>query len=106
MPPTSTGSPERQANTAPDPVLAAFDQLVGGGAERRELDRGGRALRWVEAGEGTPTIVFEAGALSPVLTFAAVFQALAPDHRVIAYDRAGYGLSDPAPVNLAVQLSD
>jgi pimeloyl-ACP methyl ester carboxylesterase len=106
MPPTSPVSPHRQASAAPDPVLSAFDQLVGGGAERRQLDRGGRAVRWVEAGEGTPTIVFEAGAMSPVLTFAAVCQALVPDHRVIAYDRAGYGLSDPAPRTLAIQLDD
>ena len=106
MPPTTPGSPHRRANIKPDPVLAAFDQLVGGGAARRQLDRGGRALRWIEAGNGTPTIVFEAGAMSPVLTFAAVFQALAPNHRVIAYDRAGYGLSDPAPLTLAAQLGD
>jgi pimeloyl-ACP methyl ester carboxylesterase len=86
-------------------VLAAFNALIGGGAHRRELDRGGRALRWVEAGQGVP-IVFEAGAMSPVISFAAVFRALSADHRVIAYDRAGYGASDPATVDLALQLGD
>ncbi len=44
--------------------------------------------------------------MSPVAGFAAVFKALAPDHRVIAYDRAGYGASDPAPADLDLQLSD
>jgi pimeloyl-ACP methyl ester carboxylesterase len=87
-------------------VAAAFGALVGGGVERRELDRGGRALRWLEAGEGAPTVVFEAGAMSPVAGFAAIFRALASDHRVIAYDRAGYGASDAAPVDLDLQLDD
>ncbi|NUR97208.1 MAG: alpha/beta hydrolase [Kribbellaceae bacterium] len=72
---------------------------------RRELDRGGRMLRWVEAGSGTP-VVLEAGAMSPVLTFAAVFRELATDHRVIAYDRAGYGMSDPAPLSVELQVGD
>jgi pimeloyl-ACP methyl ester carboxylesterase len=50
--------------------------------------------------------VLEAGAMSPVAGFAAIFKALAPDHRVIAYDRAGYGASDAAPVDLDLQLDD
>jgi pimeloyl-ACP methyl ester carboxylesterase len=92
--------------SAPDKVVAAFDALVGGGVERRELDRGGRALRWIEAGSGAPTIVLEAGAMSPVASFAAVFTALVPDYRVIAYDRAGYGASDATSVDLDLQLGD
>jgi pimeloyl-ACP methyl ester carboxylesterase len=92
--------------SAPDQVAAAFGALLGGGVERRELDRGGRALRWIEAGEGAPTVVLEAGAMSPVAGFAAIFKALTPDHRVIAYDRAGYGASDAAPVDLDLQLGD
>jgi pimeloyl-ACP methyl ester carboxylesterase len=87
-------------------VLAAFNALIGGGVRRRVLDRGGRALRWIEAGQGTPTIVFEAGAMSPVIGFAAVFRVLSADHRVIAYDRAGNGASDPAEVDLELQLGD
>ncbi|HEY0693594.1 MAG TPA: alpha/beta hydrolase [Kribbella sp.] len=92
--------------SAPDQVAAAFGAFVGGGVERRELDRGGRALRWLEAGEGAPTVVLEAGAMSPVAGFAAIFKTLAPDHRVIAYDRAGYGASDAAPIDLDLQLDD
>jgi pimeloyl-ACP methyl ester carboxylesterase len=72
---------------------------------RHELDRGGRALRWIAAGSGTP-VVLEAGAMSPVAGFAAVFKGLLGDHRVIAYDRAGYGVSDPAPLTLDVQVGD
>jgi pimeloyl-ACP methyl ester carboxylesterase len=84
-------------------VAAAFGALVGGGVERRELDRGGRALRWLEAGEGAPTVVLEAGAMSPVAGFAAIFNALAPDHRVIAYDRAGYGAGDAGTFSTLLQ---
>lgn len=62
-------------------------------------------LRWVEAGSGTP-VVLEAGAMSPVAGFAAVFKGLVPDCRVIAYDRAGYGMSDPSPLSLDLQVGD
>ncbi|HWD78482.1 MAG TPA: alpha/beta hydrolase [Kribbella sp.] len=88
-----------------DPVAEAFGLLVDGDPARGELDRGGRMLRWVEAGSGTP-VVLEAGAMSPVVTFAAVFRELATDHRVIAYDRAGYGASDPAPLSVDLQVGD
>lgn len=44
--------------------------------------------------------------MSPVVTFAAVFRELATDHRVIAYDRAGYGMSDPAPLSVELQVGD
>ncbi|WP_432890650.1 alpha/beta fold hydrolase [Kribbella sp. CA-245084] len=88
-----------------DRVLAAFDALAGGGATRRELDRGGRALRWIEAGAG-PSVVLEAGAMSPVVGYAAVVQELVADFRVIAYDRAGYGASEPAPLSLELQVDD
>jgi pimeloyl-ACP methyl ester carboxylesterase len=92
-------------NSRPDRVLVAFDALAGGGVARRELDRGGRVLRWVEGGSGT-SVVLEAGAMSPVAGFAAVFEGLVAEHRVIAYDRAGYGASDPAPLSLDGQLDD
>ncbi|HZX02852.1 alpha/beta hydrolase [Kribbella sp.] len=89
-----------------DPLAEAFSQLVGGGLARRALDRGdGRMLRWVEAGSGTP-VVLEAGAMSPVATYAAVFRELVVDHRVVAYDRAGYGGSDPAPLSVGLQVGD
>ncbi|MEV0797316.1 alpha/beta hydrolase [Kribbella sp. NPDC050281] len=89
-----------------DKVAVAFEALVDEECERRELDRGGRVLRWLEAGDGPHTVLFEAGAMSPAAGFAAVFHALAPDYRVIVYDRAGYGASDPAPLSLDLQLGD
>lgn len=93
--------------TDSDPALVAFAALLAGvPVERRELARGSRFLRWLEAGAGDPAIVFEAGAASPATTWAAVFAALAPDHRVIAYDRAGYGASEHATASLERQLAD
>lgn len=89
-----------------DAAAEAFSALMEREVERRELDRGGRFLRWLEAGTGEPAIVFESGAASPSTTWAAVFAALAPNHRVIAYDRAGYGASDPAALSLDLQLGD
>jgi len=89
-----------------DPVVAAFSALVEGPVVRRWVRRDGRRLGWVEAGEGAPTVVLEAGAGSPVASFAAVFQQLAADHRVVAYDRAGYGVSEAARLTLELQLGD
>ena len=89
-----------------DPVAAAFAALVDDPVVRRWLGRDGRRLGSLEAGEGAPTVVLEPGAGSPVASFAAVFQQLAADHRVVAYDRAGYGVSEAAPLTLELQLGD
>ena len=89
-----------------DIAADAFNACLTDGVRRCELDRGGRTLRWLEAGTGNPPVVFESGAASNSVTWAAVFVALAPDHRVIAYDRAGYGASDPAPLHVDGQLAD
>ncbi|MFF1817527.1 alpha/beta fold hydrolase [Kribbella sp. NPDC058245] len=85
--------------------MGALSALVGAPVDRGGVDRGGRRLSWVAGGSG-PTVIFEAGAASPVIGFAAVFKALAADHRVIAYDRAGYGASEVAPLSLEGQLDD
>ena len=92
--------------SADDPLAAAFAALVDGPVVRRWMHRDGRRLGWVQSGEGGPTVVLEAGAMSPVASFAAVFQQLAADFHVVAYDRAGYGVSDAAPLTLELQLGD
>lgn len=65
----------------------------------RRVDLGGRTLRVVIEGErrGQPLVVCEAGAFGVAADFAAVQAALAPHMRVLAYDRAGLGYSDPGP---------
>lgn len=56
----------------------------------------GRDLHVVVKGEGEPTLVLESGAGGPHTDWAGVFDELAETTRVIAYDRAGYGWSDPS----------
>ncbi len=48
-------------------------------------------------GEGSPTVILEAGAFSFSLQWYWVQQQLEPTHRVCSYDRAGNGWSEPGP---------
>jgi pimeloyl-ACP methyl ester carboxylesterase len=65
-------------------------------------------MRWVEAGTGDPVVVLDAGMGEPgTLAYAAVLPAVAERTRVLAYDRAGIGTSDPAPyVSVRSELDD
>ena len=58
-----------------------------------EIPGGRRHLHCV--GAGSPTVVLEAGLGNPSLTWALVQPAAASRARVCAYDRGGYGYSDP-----------
>ncbi|GGA69912.1 hydrolase or acyltransferase of alpha/beta superfamily protein [Pseudoclavibacter endophyticus] len=65
----------------------------------------GRRLRVFDAGPyhsgrssgGSPLVVLESGLGAGGRSWASVFHRLAPGARVLAYDRAGYGASDPVP---------
>jgi pimeloyl-ACP methyl ester carboxylesterase len=63
----------------------------------RYADLGGRRLRYWDVGEGTPTIVIEGATGGTVVDWTRVLPGLARLSRVIVYDRAGYGKSDPDP---------
>ncbi len=92
-----------------DLVVKALSQLLPGGDVRRgELPRHGRTLRWVEAGSGRPTVVFDAALGEPgSLAWAGVMPVVAARTRVLAYDRAGIGASDPmSPLTLQAQMDD
>ena len=91
-----------------DQVAAVLSRLVPGGVRRRETPLAGRRLSWVEAGHRDPPVVLDAGhGDTGTMAWAAVLPALATVTRVIAYDRAGYGSSDPAaPVTVAQQVGD
>lgn len=54
----------------------------------------GRHLDLRCSGNGTPTVVLEAGAVADSMTWADVQPAVAKFTRVCSYDRAGYGFSD------------
>ena len=55
---------------------------------------GGRKLHVHCTGQGSPTVVFEAGASSFAIDFALVQPEVAKTNRVCSYDRAGHGWSD------------
>jgi pimeloyl-ACP methyl ester carboxylesterase len=91
-----------------DPAVKALSELVPGGVRRGELRRGDRALRWVEAGSGGPAVILDAGLAEPgSLAWAGVLPALSAHAKVIAYDRAGVGASDPvSPLSLETEIAD
>lgn len=91
-----------------DIVVRALGELVPGRVRRGELRRGSRALRWVEAGSGSPAVVFDAGLGEPgSLAWAGVLPTVAAHTRVIAYDRAGTGASDlVSPLTVDGEIAD
>jgi pimeloyl-ACP methyl ester carboxylesterase len=91
-----------------DIVSHALSELLPCQVRRGELPLGSRALRWIEAGSGSPAVVLEAALGEPgSLAYAGVLAAVAEQVRVVAYDRAGIGASDPvSPVTVTSQVSD
>ncbi len=57
----------------------------------------GRMMRLQCIGQGSPTIVLEAGGGNDGLTWAGIQPRLAQHAQVCSYDRAGMGWSDPGP---------
>jgi pimeloyl-ACP methyl ester carboxylesterase len=78
------------AATAP-PAAAEF------AAPHRLVDIGGRRLNLSCSGSGSPTVVFEAPSAAAAWHWWAVQPKVAAKTRACAYDRAGYGFSDPSP---------
>lgn len=77
------------------PATSAADRAQG--VERVRLPDGRRiALRCT--GQGSPTVILEAGFAGSSLGWARVQPKVAAATRVCSYDRAGYGLSDPGPM--------
>ncbi|HEY2421572.1 MAG TPA: alpha/beta hydrolase [Neobacillus sp.] len=58
---------------------------------------GSHRLHVIYQGEQGPTVVFEHGAGGSALTWSLVYPEVAKIARVVIYDRAGYGWSDPGP---------
>lgn len=61
------------------------------------VDIGGYRLHMHVEGEGTPTVILDAGAGGIGLSWELVRPAIAKVTRVVTYDRAGLGWSEPSP---------
>lgn len=61
------------------------------------VDVGGYRLHLNPSGEGRPTVILDAGMISFSSNWAWVQPVVARVTRVVAYDRAGLGWSDPGP---------
>ncbi|WP_051709499.1 alpha/beta fold hydrolase [Streptomyces sp. NRRL S-350] len=93
---TQAGVDLRGLRGVQEAIAGAFAESTPGGVRPGELDLGGRALRWVEAGQdGEAPVVLIAGCGTSSLTWAPVLAELARHGRVVAYDRAGLGASEP-----------
>ena len=91
-----------------DLVCKALNELLPCQVHPGELPLADRTLRWVETGSGSPAVVLEAALGEPAsLAYAGVLATVAEQVRVIAYDRAGIGASDPvSQVTVMSQVSD
>jgi pimeloyl-ACP methyl ester carboxylesterase len=74
-------------------------------ARGERIDVGDRSLYLDCRGEGSPTVVLEAGSGSDSSTWSAVIQALASTTRTCAYDRAGRARSDAADRRTLLEAS-
>jgi pimeloyl-ACP methyl ester carboxylesterase len=72
----------------------------------QEVDVGGYELVIECEGEGSPTVLFDAGAGNDRTTFADLVEELRETTRVCAYDRAGIGSSEFRPAAEHLTLKD
>jgi pimeloyl-ACP methyl ester carboxylesterase len=87
-------------------LLGAFLVGCGGGQDATAKDRpdmlvqlsDGRRLNLHCAGRGSPLVILESGYGGGVNSWVRVQPQIARTTRVCAYDRAGYGFSDPGPL--------
>jgi pimeloyl-ACP methyl ester carboxylesterase len=92
---------------------ASYQQLMGRLEERRYpppgmlVDVGGHRLHLYCTGWGRPTVILEAGFPGSSLDWTLVQPKLAKSTRVCAYDRAGYGWSEPGPrLRTSLRITD
>ena len=90
----SGGASPTQPSSSPSPsVVPTFGRV----------DIGGYELAWMCEGEGSPTIIAEAGYDSAgTSTFFESMEPMSDISRVCTYDRAGTGTSDPRPTGMHV----
>jgi pimeloyl-ACP methyl ester carboxylesterase len=80
-----------------------YQQVATAGDRRRYpapgemFDLQGYRLHLLAMGHGSPTVIFESGLMSTVLSWDKVQPEIAKSTRAVSYDRAGLGWSDPGP---------
>jgi len=74
-------------------------------ASGHRFDIGGRALYLDCRGDGSPTVILEAGSGSDSGAWTAVHDELSTTTRTCAYDRSGRGRSDPGPVHTLAEAA-
>lgn len=78
-------------------LAAKVDAHPLGEAPGRLVDIGGRRLHLYCIGRGEPTVVIDTGLGATALEWQGVMRRVGGPTRICAYDRAGYGWSDPGP---------
>src|SRR5438132_1554604 len=63
----------------------------------QDVDAGGHTVHMVIQGGGAPTVILESGLGQGREAWTKIFSDVANFTRVIAYDRAGLGQSEPSP---------
>ena len=86
------------------PLPGLLYQAAGSARDRRRfpppgrlIDIGGARLHLVEAGQGSPAVIFESGIAASSLNWTALQGEVSRFTRACAYDRGWLGWSDPAP---------
>jgi pimeloyl-ACP methyl ester carboxylesterase len=67
------------------------------GPKLEKIDAGGHKLNLLMAGSGGPTVILEGGFGTGIASWTTVHGEIAKFTRVVAYDRAGLGQSEPGP---------
>jgi pimeloyl-ACP methyl ester carboxylesterase len=97
-------------------ATAALVVLLGAGAHRalsagekrrfpppgELVDVGGYRIHLHRRGRGEPTVVLDSALAGTTLSWADVAPVLSESTRVVSYDRAGFGWSDPSPLTRRV----
>src|SRR5690348_3526577 len=76
-------------------LAAATSQSQTGGGQN--VDAGGHLLHVLTEGRGAPTVILESGLGQGLDSWEKVQPEVAKFTRVVAYDRAGLGKSEPGP---------
>jgi pimeloyl-ACP methyl ester carboxylesterase len=80
-----------------------YQQVATAGDRKRHpgpgemFDLQGYRLHLLSMGSGSPTVIFESGLMSTVLSWQNLQPEIAKSTRAVSYDRAGLGWSDPGP---------